>query len=403
VLKSRSLTNLSSLAGSGLENASDRRERSVSFADLLQGLSSSAQAPGEVLDKPLPGKKRPRTLLFRFQEKLAGKVTETFRQAGAESRLDILEDVFYDISATIPRKVTERLGLDDERRHWSYYELLATYYYVLECRYTPGEVERTFIPLCAPLWSHEFFPAIFTMLMHRWLVETDAGRNGKGWLMHFNFFLKGTHQMFLFDVEHESKKLWPVFIRLREHMFVPSSEFFPHDLEEVGSSTLKGKTTKNPNNAAKERIRRDFAVILCRFYFYYSSRPERVQAFCINQLQLEEGLDEFIPELIYQLRNVKTELALKRFLRGAAKLPMEDIHSSSKNRLYATLNELQLPGAPLHPTPGVIQQAEQTMNTLFPQGRWVRFIINLFFRLLHPFFLPAFLLNLFHRKKEKDN
>jgi hypothetical protein len=280
------------------------------------------------------------------------------------------------------------------------------------------------LPLCAKLWSLEHFAAVFALLFHRWLVETEAGCQTKGWVMRFNVFLKGAYQLFWFDVQHETRKLWPLYIRLRDHMFQPSSPFFneragmlpppppppqrwEQDLllrrEHLHQQQQQQQNQQQPGKPdagasathLKETIRKDFSFVLCRFYYYYSTRPERVGSFCVNQLQLDEGLDTFVPQLVVQLRALRNEGVLVRYLKCTALLPVVSLKISSRNKLHAALNELQLPGAPLHPTIKVMQQAEQCMNTLFPEGRCTRFAINLFFRLLRPLYLPRTILALF--------
>jgi len=317
--------------------------------------------------------------LEKFQVKLAHQVATILK--GAATNESLLEELFYNISSDVPVEVSSKLNLEIDRR-WYYYELLATYYYSTEKKELGYVMNNIISPLCSKLWSLEHFPSIFALIFHRWLVETDAGTEGSGWIMRFNIFLKGAYQLFWFDIHHDTHRLWPIYVRLRDKMFATSSPFF------AVSPNRGFDKPSSPSSDAKRRIRDDFACVLCRFYYYYSTRPERVGNFCINQLQLENGLDTYVLELVKQLRGIKNEKVLARYLKCTSTLPLESLKLSSRNKLYATLNELLLPGAPLYPTEKVSIQAELTMNLLYPQGKWSRSLINMFFKVLRPFYIP---------------
>lgn len=406
-MQSKSLNDLQELdveeTRSLLSNTvADKLTRRWSFTNLLSVSDNDAENPMSSSERNMPtrvlkpttanAQHQPETMLQQFQMRLAKQVYRALTESINDPRA--LEELFYNISSTVPSKFAEKLNLDMERR-WFYYELLATYYYMLERKYEPGKVEKELLPLCAKLWSLEHFPSVFSLLLHRWVVETDAGLTTKGWVMRFNVLLKGTYQLFWFDIEHDTRKLWPLYVRLREKMFEPASPFFLDTLQ-PDDHNAKSKELASfyvSAHAAKDSIRKDFAYVLARFYFYYSSRPERVQAFCINQLQLDEGLDSFVPQLVQQLRTVgpRNEKVLLHYLRCTSLLPIAELNLSSRNKLYATLNELQMLGPPLHVSRTVAAEAKRTMDQLFPQGRYVRVFINLLFALLRPFHIFAFL------------
>uniref|UniRef100_A0A7S2RS46 Uncharacterized protein n=1 Tax=Mucochytrium quahogii TaxID=96639 RepID=A0A7S2RS46_9STRA len=387
-VRSRSLNDLQSLDPDHDRNLFDTPLKSSwSFSNLLVNSDpeerKSSENEEKKKSKPVSTKKRnkERNFLQKFQGRLASQICNVLDEAHENEH--VLEELFYNISSTVPPHVAEKLCLDMDRR-WYYYELLATHFFVLE-KQQPGEVEKVWLPLCGRLWSLEHFPAIFALLFHRWVIETEAGLTSRGWVMRFNVLLKGSYQMFWFDIQHDTRKLWPLYIRIRDNMFSVSSTFVSvHEAPRGGF----GHEVKSTASSAKESIRKDFACVLCRFYYYYTTRPERVGIFCLNQLHLEEGLDLFVLQLVLQLRSIRNETVLRRYLKCCAMLSVDSLQLSSKNKLFATLNELILPGAPLYPTAAVRDQAEKTMSTLFPQGQWTRYAINSFFKLLRPFYLP---------------
>ncbi|GBG25941.1 Hypothetical Protein FCC1311_021612 [Hondaea fermentalgiana] len=392
-LQSKSLNDLQELDGE--ETAKPlQSKRPLSrrwVAEAKPTLEAGLAAARHGLTAPQAGAKkpvRPTSMLEKFQYKLAEQVLQALQESINDSR--VMEDLFYNISGTVPTRFAEKLNLDMERR-WFYYELLATHYYMLERKHQPGMVKDLLLPLCAKLWSLEHFPAVFTLLFHRWMVETESGFTTKGWVMRFNVLLKGTYQLFWFDIEHDTRKLWPLFVRLREKMFEPTSLLFLDNPNASDQTELASYYVSA--HAAKDSIRKDFSYVLARFYYYYSTRPERVQALCVNQLQLDDGLDSFVPQLVHQLRSIasRNEKVLIDYLKATALLPVDELELSSRNKLYSTLNELQMLGPPLHLSRPVVAEAARTMNKLFPQGQYIRLLINLLFTLLRPFHIFAFL------------
>jgi len=364
----------------------------------LSGLKdASAPKEGEKAEE-----RPPQSLLRSFQQRLAKQVKVSLDEAVQGDNNTVIKELFFNVSSSIPRSTAEELGLSSDRK-WYYYELLATHYYSLE-RTQPGWIAKTLLPLFAKLWSQDHFVAVFALLFHRWLIGTDAGLKARGAMMRFNVLLKGTYQLFWFDVHHDTRKIWPLYVRLRDNLFGADSRFFkasrePHgDAASAGDAQLRAAAEEGlvawddglELNTYKS-IRKDFAYVLCRFYFHYTSRPERVMTF-VNELQLEGGLDEFTPQLVIQLRSLRDESVLQRYLKCTARLPIEELSMEPRNKLYSALNELQMPGAPLYPSSRVTVQAEKTMNKLFPQGQWARFGINLIFKALRSLYLPASLL-----------
>ena len=278
------------------------------------------------------------SLLIEVQNRLANHIKQTLIFASNSSDEKLLEELFYSLCSAVPLSLTKRLGLDTERRCY-YYEILAAHYYYVE-RKQPGQVEQKLLPLCQKLWSFDHFAAIFALLFHRWLIQTKAGYNSNGWVMRFNVFLRGTFQLFWFDVRHETHRIIPLYRRLRRYMFnnnspfcKPSSSDGVHSLETsnkdisveetmlrdipVEDGMLDVETTHSTSgqiendrsnyseSAQRETIRKDFSYVLCRFYYYYTTHPEWVSKFCVEELQLEEGVDMFVKQLVVQLRAIK--------------------------------------------------------------------------------------------------
>jgi len=210
----------------------------------------------------------------------------------------------------------------------------------------------------------ELFPAVFALLMHRWVLKHD-GEEKSGWLIRLNVLLKGTNQLFWFDTQHRTHRLLSLFCYIRNKL----------------SDTAIMNETK----------RADYAHMLCRFYYYYrSSKVERVNEFL---KAVNVSLDTFVLETTAHLCAVgENDILRIHYLECLTRLNADKnievlehrLERTTINKLHSTLNAFILPGAPFHPSVQVRNKARTTMAVLFPHGQWSRSAINGVFTLLRP-------------------
>jgi len=277
----------------------------------------------------------------------------------SETTEELLETLFFNISSKVEKSVATRLQL--KRADVYYYELVASYFGLDEHVDT---VEKILLPHCVNLWSVELFPAVFALLMHRWVLKHD-GQNKKGWLIRLNVLLKGSNQLFWFDTQHRTHRLLSLFCYIRNKL--------------DGNAGIEN-----------EKKRADFAHMLCRFYYYYrSSKLERVNEFLSVA---HVSLDTFVLETTAHLCAVGENDTLRiHYLQCLTRLNEtrgadleHSLERTTINKLHSTLNAFILPGAPFHPSMPVRNKARETMAVLFPHGQWSRSAINGLFTLLRP-------------------
>lgn len=114
------------------------------------------------------------TLFHRFQSRLSNEVKDVFhrymRESKGKDRTHLLEDLFYNLSCQLEDSVYEHLRPNNEAlppKPVYYYEILADWFSVAF-----GQTEALALqPLATELWSHETFPAIYTLLFYSWILS----------------------------------------------------------------------------------------------------------------------------------------------------------------------------------------------------------------------------------------
>lgn len=95
----------------------------------------------------------------------------------------------------------------------------------------------------------------------------------------------------------------------------------------------------------------------------------------------------FILAISQQIHLIEDEEALLTYLDNIGKCKVPTDHRISF-KLQSALVVLSYPGGPLFPTRNVRTAAKNVVNILYPTGRYSRRLVNLFFRILHPYYWP---------------
>ncbi|XP_039810631.1 uncharacterized protein LOC120673716 isoform X3 [Panicum virgatum] len=96
-----------------------------------------------------------------------------------------------------------------------------------------------------------------------------------------------------------------------------------------------------------------------------------------------------LTKISLQLQKLKIEPVLLHYLSRMSILQGLELRLSTSTRLKACLYSITSPGGPTYPTRAVRHAAWNTLDLLFPVGRYPRHVISLFFRLLYPWYWPS--------------
>ncbi|KAI4334505.1 hypothetical protein L6164_019188 [Bauhinia variegata] len=96
--------------------------------------------------------------------------------------------------------------------------------------------------------------------------------------------------------------------------------------------------------------------------------------------------DIFVIELIDQLQKLKEEPVL---LHYPSKIKVLQELRMTTTRLEVCLYSFASPGSPMYPARAVCHAAWESLDILYPVGRYPRHLISLFFRLLYPWYWPS--------------
>lgn len=235
------------------------------------------------------------------------------------------------------------------------YELLASHYAAHPQDAT--DLEAT----CVRLWSNPHLPPLYAMLFYAMLFRPGASLGGVS-LKRRNICLDGVLTNFWADLNSGGSAARPIYEHLRGFLLrVRRSGEDPQPLHEL-------------------------YVLLSRFVFLYdgtSSLGELVSPAALLECGLGEGfatsgLDAFVLALSSQMRSIKSEEVLLRYLQHCAALRLR-VHlmcSPAQNKLRATLQLLSQSGAPLYATAPVRRQAAELIDVLWPHGKIARSVIR---------------------------
>ncbi|XP_018674167.2 uncharacterized protein LOC135648325 isoform X3 [Musa acuminata AAA Group] len=259
----------------------------------------------------------------------------------------------------------EIASADDVTETLCFYEVLADYYVE-----APGS-GKNILDLIVQLWSQSFVSHIFALLFHKWLFEVSV-ETSEVLLRYGSALVHGASNVFWIDIQANRRRFFSLFSYL---------------LEEVA-------LVPDRSNKISLQARRDLYLLLSRFLFFYKLDdllepflkhfPAYPNAFLVGGPE-----DIFVIELSDQLQKLKVEPVLLHYLSRMGALKGLELRMATSTRLKACLYSFTSPGGPMYPTRAVRHAAWDTLDLLFPVGRYPRHVISVFFRLLYPWYWPS--------------
>jgi len=290
-------------------------------------------------------------------------------------RLALLQELFTDVALEVDVRAQAILFDQNEdminpaevgmKSSPCFYEVLAEHFIQMP------ENGRLVLRLIVQLWSQSFASQIFSLLFYKWLFELPPEKS-EGLLRYASAFVQGATNVFWIDVQSNTRRF---------------DSLFHYTFEEVALVTIR-------LNKIPVQARRDLFFLLSRFLFFYEP-ADRLKTFLdhfpslLNAFSVSSPADIFVIELTDQLQKLKVEPVLLNYLKSMRVLQGMELRMTTSIRLRSCLYSFTSPGGPMYPTRTVRHATFETLDLLFPAGRYSRHLISLFFRLLHPYYWPS--------------
>eukprot|EP01132_Coremiostelium_polycephalum_P003918 gene3918-4892_t len=282
-----------------------------------------------------------------------------------------------------------------------YYQLIAQYFLN-----NPDQVE-SYRPLLYTLWtSGQWFYLIYSSLFYMWLLEYRLSL-----IPQLNIFIKATNRLFWYDKDHNTTKYTEIYMTIKRKL-----------LDRSLWNGINETTDENNSNLTRNRrIWVDFYHIISVFYFYYEHSTDGLEEFRKNisqqyqdyildplflqqqkiqqqqqQNNNNDSLDHFwgvlsvddifVRGVIRHLSLIKHEEILIRYIDRCIVFKDWSLNPTTKVKLQSCLYSLTKPGSPAYVPRSVRIASRNILDQLFPEGRLSRYTVNLFFRLLHPYY-----------------
>ncbi|XP_028195187.1 uncharacterized protein LOC114380372 isoform X2 [Glycine soja] len=142
------------------------------------------------------------------------------------------------------------------------------------------------------------------------------------------------------------------------------------------------------------QAQRDTYLMLSRFILFYN-KADKIDGFLKQCPAFPTAFlvggpaDILVTELTDQLQKLKVEPVLLHYLSEIKILQGMELRMTTSTRLKTCLYSFTSPGGPMYPTRAVRHAARESLDLLFPVGRYPRHLISLFFRLLYPWYWPS--------------
>ncbi|XP_010260104.1 PREDICTED: uncharacterized protein LOC104599316 isoform X2 [Nelumbo nucifera] len=254
---------------------------------------------------------------------------------------------------------------EDDINHLCFYNVLADHYVIVP------ENGKPILDLIVQLWSQSFASNIFALLFHKWLFEVQL-ENSEVLLRYSSALVQGATNVFWIDIQTNTRRFLSLF-----HYLLEEVALVPARLNKIAL-----------------QAQRDLYLLLSRFIFFYNlvdKLETLLKQFPVfpNAFLVGGPADIFVIELTDQLQKLKVEPVLLHYLSHMKALEGLELRMTTSTRLKACLYSFTSPGGPMYPTRAVRHAAWDTLDLLFPVGRYPRHLISLFFRLLYPWYWPS--------------
>ncbi|KAL4384361.1 hypothetical protein GQ457_15G027860 [Hibiscus cannabinus] len=288
--------------------------------------------------------------------------------ASSSQRRNLLKELFADIALEIDDRAKEIiLSREDQisSARLYFYDVLADYYVRVPPRGKP------ILDLIVQLWSQSFASHIFALLFHNWLFEVQLD-DADVQLRYASALIQGATNICWTDIQSNTRRF---------------QSLFQYLLDEVALEPTR--LNKIPMQA-----QRDLYLLMSRVIFFYNSveKLESLLKLCPtfpNASLVGGPADILVIELADQLQKLKVEPVLLHYLGQIKALGGMELRIATSTRLKTCLYSFTSPGGPMYPTRAVRHAAWDTLDFLFPVGRYTRHLISLSFRLLYPWYWPS--------------
>ncbi|EGC35529.1 hypothetical protein DICPUDRAFT_152145 [Dictyostelium purpureum] len=300
------------------------------------------------------------------------------------------------------------------------------YYYQLISQYflnNPDKVEL-FRPLLQSLWTNnQWFYLIYGSMFFSWLLEYRLSLTPQ-----LNILIKASNRLFWYDCDRYTRKYYQIYSTIKQKLVDRS---LWNGLCEA-SKDLESTSSNDPdlmrtNLLRNRRIWIDFYHIISVFYFYYEKTNEgldefryninrQYQDFILDTIQKKHIASEnnnnnsnsnneptpgisstkelvlsiddlFVRGVIKHLNLIKHEETLIGYIDRCLVFKENwDLNPTTKVKLQSCLYSLTKPGSPAYVPRSVRTKSRAVLDQLFPNGKFSRHTVNLFFRLLHPYY-----------------
>ena len=196
------------------------------------------------------------SLLSQFELRLGIEVEDTLRRASEHvggDRAASLEDLYHNVCIRIEDSVRARLQQSEPEREIPeyYFQLLANFF--ADNPYGSAMVSH-FHRYWMSLWSHEIFPAVFSLLFGKWLFQ-NLPTASTPLASHVIVYISGVNRVLWNDVQSDRRMFRTVYNQLSEVV-----------------KSLELQLRLPP------RLRLDLQNLCFRFYFHYED-PANIRAF----------------------------------------------------------------------------------------------------------------------------
>ncbi|XP_072961659.1 uncharacterized protein [Typha angustifolia] len=289
--------------------------------------------------------------------------------------LELLQQLFADIALEVDDRARDIiLNRDDddlavvadrEENCLCFYEVLADHYV------RAPENGKRILDLIVQVWSLSFASHIFALLFHKWLFEFPLD-NSDALLRYGSALVQGATNVFWIDIQTNTRRFLSLF-----HYLLVEVVLIPDRLRKISL-----------------QAQRDLYLLISRFILFYD-QDDLLESFFKqfptfpNAFLVGGPADFFVIELTDQLQKLKVEPVLLHYLARLSILRGLELRMTTSIRLKACLYSFTSPGGPTYPTRAVRHAAWNTLDLLFPVGRYPRHVISLFFRLLYPWYWPS--------------
>jgi len=330
--------------------------KATSFKDLLQ----EGKKPQEKFVNPY----------LEFQRLLHERVCNILMTTAEEeliSRKNLLNILFNDLTCQLDQKLTEKIGLNRSLR---YYEVLNEFYELRSDN--ASELETIGMEI---LWDDVQFQIISGLLLYRWVFCHGNKRK------FLNNFIKTAIKLFFLDVEHSTRRFQPVY-----------------------DYTIN-LLLSNHSSSALHPILLEIFNLSSKFYFYYHQKEvtpsllidflKRTQITLSenrDRLEMPKGhckiqtLNMFVNEVVRLLMAIHNESTIVLYLERCTLFsgPLTIPGTKTRIHLQSVLLDYTTPGTPYYPTRKIREQAQSTIDIVFPTGKITRLATNWMFRILSP-------------------